>query len=61
MKEIICDALPLLPENFDERMDAVYHLYHLYGHGDWADSLAHTVESLKHYGTTDSFGVPGAV
>lgn len=61
IKDILCQALPMLPDDFDERMDAIYHLYHLYGHGDWAKGLAGHVESLKHYGTTDGFGVPGAV
>jgi len=58
VKEIFMNSLPILPDTFDERMEAIYQLVLQLGHLDWADDLANRVDSLHHHIYAD-LGVPG--
>eukprot|EP01038_Epipyxis_sp_PR26KG_P009954 gene9954-13387_t len=59
IKELLLNALPELPEVFDERMEKVYELYLQLGHEEWADTMSQIVSSLHHHRHTE-LAVPGA-
>lgn len=56
--EIILDAIPDLPEQFEERMVEVRKLFVQYGHEDWAQEMAEVVPSLEQLKRIE-LGIPG--
>ena len=58
INQIILEALPTAPEEFEERMEWLYQLYGRYGHEDWGVQLSEMAH-LKHANEVGDFGIPG--
>ena len=58
INQIILDALPTAPEDFNERLEWLYQLYVQYGHEDWGMELSEMAH-LKHANELGDFAIPG--